>query len=135
MSYQKKSFFGDSGTNKPQYSKVITFMCIIVAIISFICALIGSIFFMLSETVAAALIASGGCLGITAVVWNLKKSQAENTIKLYLYAYKEILNIKKEDGDLEIIDLAADSVLNKMNSTLDIALDDATSPIERQDVM
>ena len=84
----KKRFFGDDG---PSYSKVVTFMCVMITIASFLIAVIGSTFFMLSETVAAALITAGGCLGVTAVVWNLKKSQAENTIKLYLYSYKEIL--------------------------------------------
>lgn len=129
----KKHFLGDE--NGPQYSKVITFMCVMVAIVSFVVATLGSIFFMMPESVAAALIAAGGCLGVTAVVWNLKKSQAENTIKLYLYSYKEILNMKKDEGDLEFIDLAAEDMVNKLNNTLDTALDEATSPIERQDVM
>lgn len=131
---QKKSFFGDSNSNGPQYSKVIIFICLIVAIISFITAFIGS-FFMLSETVAAALIAAGGAIGMTAVVFYLKKSQAENTIKLYLYSYKEILKLKKEDGDLEFIDMAGEDMLNKINSTLDTSLSEATSPIERQDIL
>lgn len=131
----KQSFFGDANSSKPQYSKVITFMCIIVTIISFMLAIVGSVCGLLSETVAASLIAAGGCLGMTSVVWNLKKSQAENTIKLYLYSYKEILKLKKEDGDLEIIDLAADDMLNKITNTLDVALDEATTPIEQQDII
>lgn len=132
---EKKNFFGDSNSGGPQYSKVITFMCVVIAIVSFIVATLGAIFFMLPESVAAALIAAGGCLGVTAVVWNLKKSQAENTIKLYLYSYKEILNLKKADGDLEFIEVAENNMLDKINTTLDVALDEATSPIERQDVM
>ena len=130
----KKSFFGDSNSNGPQYSKVIIFICLIVAVVSFITSFLGS-FFMLSETVATALIAAGGAIGMTAVVFYLKKSQAENTIKLYLYSYKEILKLKKEDGDLEFIDMAGEDMLTKINSTLDVALEDATSPIERQDIM
>lgn len=129
----RKSFFGDSNSNGPQYSKVIIFICLVVATLSFIAAFLGS-FFMLSETVATALIAAGGTIGMTAVVFYLKKSQAENTIKLYLYSYKEILKMKKEDGDLEFIDMAGEDMLNKMNSTLDTALEDATSPIEKQEV-
>lgn len=128
----KKHFFGDDG---PSYSKVVTFMCVMIAIFSILFSAIFSVFFQMSETVAAAIIGAGGCLGVTAVVWNLKKSQAENTIKLYLYSYKEILKLKKEDGDLEFIDMAGDDMLNKINSTLDTALSDATSPIERQDIM
>ena len=131
----KKNFFGDSNSEGPQYSKVITFMCIVIAIISFLVATAGATFFMLPESVAAALITAGGCLGVTAVVWNLKKSQAENTIKLYLYSYKEILKLQKEDSDLEFIDIAEDKILSKMENALDVALDEATSPIERQDIM
>ena len=129
----KKHFLGDE--NGLQYSKVMTFLCVMVAIVSFVIAVFGSMWFMLSETVAASLIAAGGCIGVTAVVWNLKKSQADNTIKLYLYSYKEILKLKKEDGDLEFIDMAGEDMLNKINNTLDVALDEATSPIERQDIM
>lgn len=130
----KKSVFGDGNSNRPQYSKIIILICLVVATLSFIAAFLGS-FLMLPETVAAALIAAGGTIGMTAVVFYLKKSQAENTIKLYLYSYKEILKLKKEDGDMEFIDMAGEGMLNKINNTLDVALDDATSPIERQDVM
>lgn len=132
---QKKNFFGDNNSQGPQYSKVITFLCIMIAIISFLIATIGATFFMLPESVAAALITAGGCLGVTAVVWNLKKSQAENTIKLYLYSYKEILKLQKENSDLEFIDIAEDKILSKMENALDIALDEATAPIEREDIM
>lgn len=130
---EKKHFFGDE--KGPQYSKVITFLCIVIAIMTFLIATIGATWFMMPESVAAALITAGGCIGVTAVVWNLKKSQAENTIKLYLYSYKEILKLQKEDPDLEFIDVAEDKILSKMEGALDIALDEATSPIERQDIM
>lgn len=130
----KNSIFGDGNSNKPQYSKVIIVICLAVATLSFIAAFLGS-FLMLSETVATALIAAGGTIGMTAVVFYLKKSQAENTIKLYLYSYKEILKLKKEDGDIEFIDMAGEGMLDKINNTLDVALTEATSPIERQDVI
>jgi hypothetical protein len=130
---QKKHFFGD--TDGPQYSKVITFLCIMIAIVTFLIATIGATCFMMPESVAAALITAGGCIGVTAVVWNLKKSQAENTIKLYLYSYKEILKLQKEDPDLEFINIAEDKILTKMENALDTALDEATTPIERQDIM
>ena len=132
-SRKKKNFFGDN--EGPQYSKVITFMCIMIAIASFLVATLGAAFFALPESVAAALITAGGCIGVTAVVWNLKKSQAENTIKLYLYSYKEILKLQKEDPDLEFIDTAQDKILSKMESALDTTLDEAVTPIERQDIL
>ena len=130
---QKKHFFGDA--DGPQYSKVITFLCIMIAIVTFLIATMGATCFMMPESVAAALITAGGCIGVTAVVWNLKKSQAENTIKLYLYSYKEIFKLQKEDPDLEFIDIAEDKILSKMEDALDTALNEATTPIERQDIM
>ena len=132
---KKKTLFGDSKTNGPQYSKVITFICIIITIFSFIASLIGCIAFALPESVAVTLIAASGGLGATSVVWNLKKSQAENTIKLYVSSYKEILEMKKESGDLEFIDTAEQKMINNLESTFDISMEEATATIEKQELL
>lgn len=128
---------GDKKSNGPQFSKLTTIVCILIAIISFVAAPCLCIFFGLSETVAAAIIAAGGTIGATAMVWNLKKSQAENTTKIYLSAYREIAEIKRENNeDVEefLID-AENNIVNKLNNTIDMSLDEATSSIETQNIM
>lgn len=130
---RKKSLFGDSKSNGPQYSKVITFICVMITVLSFAAAFVGCIWFGLPETVAVTLITASGGIGATGVVWNLKKSQAENTIKLYVSSYKEILEMKKEDGDLEFIDVAEQKMINNLESTFDISMGEATAVIEKQE--
>ena len=118
-----------------QFSKLIVITCVILAIvgISFAatCSIIG-----LSEVVASAIITASGCMGITSIVWYLKKAQSENTVKIYLGAYKEILQLKTKAGEdgFETIDQMESDILGKLNSNLSMAMDEANAPIERQDI-
>ena len=123
-------------TNKYQFSKIIIVMCIAIAIIGILIAVIGNIFFCLSEVVASAVITACGCIGVTSIVWYLKKSQAENTVKIYLGAYRKILKMKKEmnEDTSETISQMEYEILGKLNSNISLAMDEATTPIERQDI-
>lgn len=123
-------------TNKYQFSKIMIVMCIAIAIIGILIAVIGNIFFCLSEVVASAVITACGCIGVTSIVWYLKKSQAENTVKIYLGAYRKILKMKKEmnEDTSETISQMEYEILGKLNSNISLAMDEATTPIERQDI-
>ena len=102
-----KKFLGDE--NKPmQFSKTMVFAVISLGFIGMIAATILTLFFALSEVIAGAIIACCSTIIITSLVWMLKKSQAENTIKLYLYSYKEIL--KHYYTGVEIEKMKASSV-------------------------
>ena len=70
-------------------------------------------------------------------MWNLKKSQAENTIKIYLSAYKEIVALKKENNEdvEEFLSDSENSLLQKMNTSIDVSMDDATELIEKQEIL
>lgn len=127
-------FLQDTRTGKYQYSKVITFLCVIIMILSIIIGVVGYCVFALSETISIAIVTAGAGLGATAVVFNLKKSQAENTITLYLSAYKEIIQMNKENSE-EIKEELKNKIMNKMEITFDTAIDDAVSPIEKQDII
>ena len=83
---------------KCQFSKLIVVICIILSILGIFLATIFSII-GLSEMIASAIITVYGCMGITSIVWYLKKAQSENTVKIYLGAYKEILNLKTKAGE------------------------------------
>ena len=65
-----------------------------------------------------------------------KKAQSENTVKIYLGAYKEILQLKVKIGEdgTETIDQMESDILGKLNSNLSTAMDEANAPIERQDI-
>lgn len=75
-------------------------------------------------------------MGVTSIVWYLKKSQAENTVKIYLGAYRKILKLKQEmnEDTSETLNQMEYEILGKLNSNISMAMDEATSPIERQDV-
>ena len=124
---------GDKHSNGPQFSKIITIICLTLMVGA--CWAAASL--SLSETVAAALIASFGCLGVTSVVWLMKKSQTENTVKIYMEAYKEVIKYKHEMGEetTDLVEELEGDVLGKMTGTLDDALSDSTSLIEKQEVI
>lgn len=124
---------GDKHSNGPQFSKIITIICLTLMVGA--CWAAASL--SLSETVAAALIASFGCLGVTSVVWLMKKSQTENTVKIYMEAYKEVIKYKHEMGEetTNLVEGLEGDMLGKMTGTLDDALSDSTSLIEKQEVI
>lgn len=118
-----------------QFSKIIVVTCIILSILGIVLAAALSTI-GLSEVVASAIVTAYGCMGITSIVWYLKKAQSENTVKIYLGAYKEILKLKTKAGEdgFETIDQMETEILGKLNSNLSMAMDEANSPIERQDI-
>ena len=71
-------------------------------------------------------------LGSTAVIWNLKKSQAENTIKIYLSAYKEIIELKQDDS---LINDMEEQIITKIDGCIEENLNDATTLIEKQEIL
>ena len=122
----------DSNSNGPQFSKIITILCIGVTLLFLITVPILSIIFNLTEPICIALITSAGVLGSTAVVWNLKKSQAENTIKIYLSAYKEIIELKQ---DSNLIDNVEEHLIDNIDKCIEENLTDATNLIEKQEIL
>lgn len=123
--------------NKIQFSKIIIISCLIFAILT--CAV--AVLIPMPDTVSIALIAAGDGIASTAVVFNLKKSQAENTLKIYMSAYERILNLKHQystDGIQDEADDAAENfenkLLNRIDQSFDEQLDNATSIIEKQEI-
>lgn len=116
-----------------QFSKIIVLLCFLIAIS---CIVVG-IMYPLELELAIALISAGGTILATTLIFYLKKSQAENTIKIYLSTYKEIIELKQENGEdtEEIIDSMESNIIGKIDSTLDETLADSTSPIEKEDLI
>ena len=125
------ALLSDEKSNGPQFSKLVIIFCLLTMIIGTGGALVASILFAVPESILCALIAAAGGCGMTAVVWYLKKSQAENTMKMYLSSFKEIAEMKQ---DMSILDNMEEKILGEMEESIDMTLDDATSLIEKQDI-
>lgn len=125
------ALLSDEKSNGPQFSKLVIIFCLLTMIIGTGGALVASILFAVPESILCALIAAAGGCGMTAVVWYLKKSQAENTMKMYLSSFKEIAEMKQ---DMSILDDIEEKILGEMEESIDMTLDDATSLIEKQDI-
>ena len=92
-----RQIMSEPKSNGVQFSKVIVLICLGIMVIGIVAALVVATIFNLVE-VPVALITACGAVGVTAVVWNLKKSQTENTVKIYTEAYKDMIKFKKEMG-------------------------------------
>lgn len=128
--------FKRDNPNGIQYSKVIMAICLITTILCFIAGIGLSIANLITETFAIGLVTTGSAFGMTAIVFFLKKSQAENTMKLYLSAYKEVAKMKilnNEETD-SISEMLEQNILTKIDTSFENEIHDATSPIEKQEV-
>ena len=133
-------FIKDSKTQGIQYSKILILLCLLLAVVGIGVTIWASATLFLAETIACAIVGVCGTLAITSVVWMLKKSQAENTMKIYIAAYERISHLESQEtkGQSEedtflIQEQMKEKLLNGMNNVVDVALAEATAPIERHD--
>lgn len=119
----------DFKDNKVHFSKIIIVLCIIFAIV---CCTV-AVLIPMADTIAIALITAGGGLASTAIIFNLKKSQAENTLKIYMSAYEQILKLKHQYQDDSCDDLE-NKILDKIDQSFDDHMDNATAIIEKQEI-
>lgn len=134
-------FLKDSKTQGIQYSKILILLCLLLAVVGIGVTIWASATLFLAETIACAIVGVCGSLAITSVVWMLKKSQAENTMKIYIAAYERISHLESQEttGQSEedaflMQQQMKEKLLNGMNNVINVALAEATSPIERHDV-
>ena len=132
-------FIKDSKTQGIQYSKILILLCLLLAVIGIGVTIWASATLFLAETIACAIVGVCGTLAITSVVWMLKKSQAENTMKIYIAAYERISHLESqtieqsEEDAFLMQQQMKEKLLNGMNNVIDVALAEATAPIERHD--
>jgi hypothetical protein len=120
----------DKHSNGPQFSKIMVIISILIAIAGIAVAILME----MPESVAIAIIGICGTMATTTMIWNLKKSQSENTMRIYMSTYKEILKLKQEFGNTEecneLIDSMEQNIQGKIDSNLNNSIDDANSTIE-----
>ena len=138
---------------KIQYSKIITLLTFILFCGCIIKCFTVDITTAYDLSVYATIITSSGALCLTSVVWYLKNSQAEKVARIKADTYRIIseerfkynkrmleLKSKYKYADEEIFEIENDSpldelerdALNSMNSSIDYAMEEASSPIEAQ---
>ena len=128
------SILGDE-YKKYQFSKTLVFISVLFSLVGIIGIVLISILLDIDSSV---LVTASGALGticVTSLVWSLKKSQAENTAKIYISVYKEIDTIKRRNSPEEaneFLTQAEQSITCQLLSNIDNSMSDATSLIERQ---
>ena len=122
---------------KKEFSKCIICTVAITTILGGIGTILSTLFLGLPEVLACSIVAALGSVALTSIVYYYKKAQAENTIKLYLSSYDAILKLKKKYGSEvnNTLNEIETNTLEKINNTLDESMTDATSLIEKQDVV
>ena len=120
----------DKHSNGPQFSKIMVIISLLIAIAGIAVAIL----MPMSESVSIAIIGVCGTIATTTMIWNLKKSQSENTMRIYMSTYKEILKLKQEFGNTEecseLIESMEQNMQGKIDTTINDSIDDANSTIE-----
>lgn len=143
----------NQNSKKIQYSKIITLLTFILFCGCIIKCFLVDISTAYDLSVYATIVTSSGALCLTSVVWYLKNSQAEKVAKIKADTYRIIseerfkynekmleLKAKYKYTEEEIFEIENDSpldeleqdALNSLNSSVDCAMDEATSSIEAQ---
>lgn len=138
---------------KIQYSKIITLLTFILFLGCVIKSFLVDISSAYDLSLYIAIITSSGTVCLTTAVWYLKNSQAEKVARIKADTYRIIseerfkynkrmleLKSKYKYTEEEIFEIENDSpldeleqdALNSMNSSIDGAMEEATSPIEAQ---
>lgn len=120
----------DKHSNGPQFSKIMVIISLLIAIAGVAVAIL----MPMSESVSIAIIGVCGTIATTTMIWNLKKSQSENTMRIYMSTYKEILKLKQEFGNTEecseLIESMEQNMQGKIDTAINDSIDDANSTIE-----
>lgn len=117
---------------KLQFSKLIVVFMFLFSVVGIIAAVVLNI----EEAIAIALISACGGIVATANAFYFKKAQTENTVKIYMSTYKEILKLKKKYNENceDVVDEMEQNIKGKLDQTIDESLNDATSLLEKQDI-
>lgn len=120
-----------------QFSKLIVLFSIFFSIfflcIAIIIALVAP---ELDPIIMTAIITMCGTILATTFVWYFKKSQAENSVKIYVGAYKSIIKFRQKYGlnNDELCDRIEYSMLQNLDDVAETHMDNANELIEKMEV-
>lgn len=117
-----------------QFSKKVVISTTIIFFLSIVTALLWSWFDKPTDVFMYIIPASGGVWGAS-IIWYLKKSQLENSIKIQLGMIEDLLKIKAKynsTNEEEYIDGIREKTENRMNERVDEFIEDGLTPPEIQ---
>ena len=120
-----------------QFSKIIVTFAILFSTFFLTASLVLSVVVKdLDPMVTSTLIGACGVIMATTFVWYFKKAQAENSVKLYVNAYKTIIAFRQRLG-LETEDLCnriEEAIIQNLDDVSESHMDNANEPIEKVEV-
>ena len=123
--------------NQYQFSKIIVTFAILFSTFFLCASLTLSVLVKdLDPMITSTLIGSCGVIMATTFVWYFKKAQAENSVKLYVSAYKSIIAFRQRLG-LETEDLCnriEEAIVQNLDDVAETHMDNANELIEKVEV-
>ena len=120
-----------------QFSKLMVLFSVIFSVFFICIAIIVALAVPeLDPAVMTAVIAVCGTILATTFVWYFKKAQAENSVKIYVGAYKSIIKFRQKYGlnNDELCDKIEDSMLQNLDDVAESHMDNATELLEKVEV-
>ena len=120
-----------------QFSKIMVTFAILFSTFFLTASLVLSVIVKdLDPMIISTLIGSCGVIMATTFVWYFKKAQAENSVKLYVSAYKRIITFRQKLG-LEtenLCDRIEEALIQNLDDVAESHMDNANEPIEKVEV-
>lgn len=120
-----------------QFSKIIVIFAIVFSIF-FLCTalIIALVAPELDPMIITAIVGVCGGILATTFVWYFKKAQAENSVKIYVSAYKSIIKFRQKYGldNDTICDRIEESVLQNLDDVSEAHMDNANELLEKVEV-
>lgn len=120
-----------------QFSKLMVLFSVIFSVFFLLVALIITLAVPdLDPMVMTAVVTMCGAILATTFVWYFKKSQAENSVKIYVGAYKSIIKFRQKYGlnNEELCDRIENSMLQNLDDVAENHMDNANELIEKVEV-
>jgi hypothetical protein len=120
-----------------QFSKLMVLFAVVFSMLFIIVSLIIALCAPeLDPLITTTVIGVCGTILATTFVWYFKKAQAENSVKIYVGAYKSIIKFRQKYKlqDDELCDRIENSMLQNLDDVAEGHMDDATSVLEKVEV-
>jgi len=137
MGKKSKHRIGNTEVEYIQFSKIIVIFAVIFSIFFLCIALIMALAAPeLDPMIVTSVIGICGAILATTFVWYFKKAQAENSVKIYVGAYKSIIKFRQRYGlnNDDICDRIEESMLQNLDDISEAHMDNAHELLEKVEV-
>ena len=137
MGKKSKHRIGNTEVEYIQFSKIIVIFAVIFSIFFLCIALIIALAAPeLDPMIITSVVGICGAILATTFVWYFKKAQAENSVKIYVNAYKSIIKFRQRYGlnNDDICDRIEESMLQNLDDISEAHMDNAHELLEKVEV-